>query len=167
MKITLIILGLLSEKNLYGYEIKKIIKERCGDFINIQFGSIYFAIKKAEKKEWIKKAGVEKNGTDPERCVYQILPAGRKYFQKGLRDYFNKNLIHFESDIVLMFADTLDAAQKEVFIEDRKEYLTAKLEEIQEILSTKKKKDNPRASSLFNYIESHLKTELAWIKSIK
>jgi PadR family transcriptional regulator, regulatory protein PadR len=165
MKITLIILGLLSEKNLYGYEIKKIIKDRCGDFINIQFGSIYFAIKKAEKKEWVKKASVEKNGTDPERCVYQLLPAGKKYFQKGLRDYFNKNLMHFESDIVLMFADSLEASQKEVFIEDRKEFLTNKLNELQETIGSKKKSVKPL--SLFNYIENHLKTELAWIKSIK
>ena len=39
-----VILGLLRQKPLYGYELKQIIEEYMGDWTDIKFGSIYFAL---------------------------------------------------------------------------------------------------------------------------
>ena len=88
MKIEITILGLLMEANLYGYEIKKKITERLDDYVDIKFGSIYYALKKAINNEWIKQIGTEKDSGSPERYVYQILPEGRKYFKKMIRQYY-------------------------------------------------------------------------------
>ena len=78
MKIEITILGLLMEGNLYGYEIKKKIVERLGEYVDIKFGSIYYAIKKAVENEWVKRVGTEKDGgkfpcgTCAPAAVYQI-----------------------------------------------------------------------------------------------
>jgi DNA-binding PadR family transcriptional regulator len=119
MKIEITILGLLMEGNLYGYEIKKKIVERLEDYVDIKFGSIYYAIKKAVDNEWVKRVGTEKESGNPERYVYEILPAGKKYYRKLLKQYFEQNLIHFDIDIVLMFFNSLSEEQHEQFIEDR------------------------------------------------
>ncbi|HNR88829.1 MAG TPA: PadR family transcriptional regulator [Spirochaetota bacterium] len=168
MKIEITILGLLMEGNLYGYEIKKKIFERLEDYVDIKFGSIYYAIKKALEHEWVKKVGTEKDGGNPERYIYQILPAGRKYFKKALKQYYEQCLIHFDIDIVLMFYNTLPGDQREQFIEDRIDIIKEKLAEIRV-----KSEGDSRAGAegsqehLFSYIENHLKAELAWLKSLK
>ena len=46
MSVRLVLLGLLHERPLYGYEIKQIIEEHMGDWTSIAFGSIYFALDK-------------------------------------------------------------------------------------------------------------------------
>ena len=45
MSIEIIILGLLIEGNLYGYDIRKRIGERLGEYTDVKFGSIYYALK--------------------------------------------------------------------------------------------------------------------------
>ena len=168
MKIELVILGLLLEGNLYGYEIKKKIIDRLGEYVDIKFGSIYYAIKKAIENEWIKRAGTEKDGGNPERYIYQILPTGRKYYKKLLKEYFESTQLHFETDIVLMFVDTLEKDQKEQFIEDRKESLKIRLADIRDKIDIEeKKKGQVNNLHLYTYIENHLKAELSWIKSLE
>ncbi|HEY1405315.1 MAG TPA: PadR family transcriptional regulator [Spirochaetota bacterium] len=168
MKIEIIILGLLMECNLYGYEIKKKIMERVDQYVDIKFGSIYYAIKKALENEWVKKVGTEKDGGNPERYIYQILPAGRKYYKKLLKQYFDQTMIHFDIDIVLMFFDSLEKDQKEVFIEERREIIKTKLAEIKDKIDKEEKKKTPETNLvLYSYIENHLKAELSWIKSLE
>jgi DNA-binding PadR family transcriptional regulator len=168
MKIDITILGLLMERNLYGYEIKKTIVERLHDYVDIKFGSIYYAIKKAVDNEWVKRVGTEKDGGNPERYIYEILPAGRKHYKKILKQYYDKNMIHFDIDIVLMFYNTLSQDQRDQFIEDRLEIIKDHLTHIKEKIEQDSKL--PEESSqihLYSYLEQHLKAELAWLKSLK
>jgi DNA-binding PadR family transcriptional regulator len=168
MKIEITILGLLMESNLYGYEIKKRIVDRLGEYVDIKFGSIYYAIKKAVDNEWVKRVGTEKDGGNPERYIYQILPAGRKYYKKLLKQYFDQTMIHFDIDIVLMFLGSLEKDQKETFIDERKEYLKVRLAELKEKIDTEEKRKGPESNiHLYNYLENHLRAELSWIKSLE
>lgn len=168
MRIELTILGLLLEGNLYGYEIKKKIVERLEGFLDIKFGSIYYAIKKAVKNGWVKKIGTEKEGGNPERYIYQILPAGKKYYKKLLKQYFENNLIHFDIDIVLMFLSSLSDEQMEQFIEERTTTVKDKLASIREKMKdTSKEAGNSSQALLYSYLENHLKAEQTWLKSFK
>ncbi len=163
MKIEITILGLLMEGNLYGYEIKKKIVERLEDYVDIKFGSIYYAIKKAVENEWVKRVGTEKESGNPERYVYEILPAGRKHYKKMLKQYFDHNLIHFDIDIVLMFYNALSDEQKESFLDDRITLVSEKIESI----SDKIKRSDESSSSyvhLLKYLQKHLVAELDWLK---
>ena len=168
MKIEITILGLLMEQNLYGYEIKKKIVDRMEDYFDIKFGSIYYAIKKAVKNGWVKRVGAEKKGGNPERYIYQIIPAGRKHYKKMLKQYFDHHLIHFDIDIVLMFFNSLAPEQKEQFIEDRTMLVKDKLYSIKKKIEDESKLSNESSQlQLFTYIENHLKAEVAWLKTLK
>ncbi len=168
MKIEITILGLLMEGNLYGYEIKKKIVERLKDYVDIKFGSIYYAIKKAVENEWVQRVGTEKEGGNPERYIYEIKPAGRKHYKKMLKQYFEHNLIHFDIDIVLMFYTNLTKEQKEQFVEDRIEAVKEKLSEIKEkITEAGKVPEESSQLHLYTYLENHLKSEMTWLKSLK
>lgn len=168
MKIEITILGLLLEENLYGYEIKKKIVERFEDYVDIKFGSIYYAIKKAVGNGWLKRVGVEKESGNPERYVYEILPAGKKHYKKILKQYFDQNLIHFDIDIVLMFYNSLSQEQKKQFIVERIAYVNEKLNLIKSKI--RKEKNIPIQESHLHvlvYLENHLNAELSWLKSLE
>lgn len=168
MKIEITILGLLMEQNLYGYEIKKKIVERLGDYVDIKFGSIYYAIKKAVDNEWVERVGTEKEGGNPERYIYQILPSGKKYYKKILKQYLDHNYIHFDIDIVLMFYNTLTKDQKEHFVEERIEYIQKKISEITKKMQKEKENSSPFSQyNVYSYLDYHMRAELNWIEELK
>ena len=80
MTVRLVILGLLRERPLYGYEIKQIIEEHMSDWTSIAFGSIYFALDKLAEEKFVEKVEVEQEGKRPSRSVYQITSTGREEF---------------------------------------------------------------------------------------
>ena len=166
MKIEIIILGLLLEGNLYGYEIKKKIEEQLEDYVDIKFGSIYYAIKKAVDNEWINRIGTEKESNNPERYVYEILPAGKKHYKKLLKQYFDSTFIHFNIDIILMFFNSLQKEQKESFIEERMAFINEKIKAMKDKMKGEAVKNSEHSrKQLFTYLLSHLEAELSWLKS--
>ncbi len=130
--------------------------------------AFYYAIKKAVDNGWVKRVGTEKEGGNPERYIYQIMPAGRKYYKKMLKQYFDHTMIHFDIDIVLMFYNSLQPEQKEAFIEDRMEAVKEKLAAIKEKVEEETKLPEDKSHiHVFTYLENHLKAELSWLKSLK
>lgn len=51
--IDLILLSLISQRDLYGYEIVKILKELSDDTYEMGEGTLYAALKRLEKKSWV------------------------------------------------------------------------------------------------------------------
>jgi len=75
----LAILSLIAEKDRHGYEIESLIEERgMREWTEIGFSSIYYILKKLEKKKWIKGKVVRQAGPGRSRVVYHISAAGRK-----------------------------------------------------------------------------------------
>ena len=77
-KNALVILGLLSEKRLHGYDIIREVKLRGYDhWANVNIASIYNNLARLEKQRAI-RARTERRGNMPERRVYAVTAAGRK-----------------------------------------------------------------------------------------
>ncbi len=152
MNTELIVLNLIAENDCGGYDIMKRIKEATVNNANIEYGSIYHRIKKAVSDDLIKPKKTIKGQGKPDKIVYQITPKGEKYIKKRFNQYLDKNHIHFDIDILLMFLDKVD----QEFIEERMEVVKEKLASI-----------NGKKSVLLSYLEYHLKAEMAWLKSLQ
>jgi DNA-binding PadR family transcriptional regulator len=164
MQIEIAILGLLMEGNLYGYEIKKIIVDRLQNLIDIKFGSIYYAIKKAITKGWVQKAGSEKDAGNPERYIYEILPAGKKHYKKLLKNYFEDHLLHFEIDPILLFVKDIPSESAGEFVRERIEMISLKIEEISKRINLNSESGDKEAIlPVLSYLEKHLNAELEWL----
>lgn len=75
--IELAILGLLCEKPQYGYEIEKTIEERnMRNWTKIGFSSIYYVLKKLEKKDLVDSQTEAVKGK-PSRKIFQPTEKGR------------------------------------------------------------------------------------------
>lgn len=76
-----IILSLLLEKDSYGYEISKNIREISEDLYTIKETTLYSAFSRLEKNKFIKSyLGEKTNGG--KRVYYQITEEGRAYYQE-------------------------------------------------------------------------------------
>ena len=83
----LVLLGLLKEGPKHGYEIKKTISQVLSTFTNIDSQSIYYPLRRLEKKGLVTKR-LGRKGKRPEKFVYKITKEGEKVFEKLLNDNF-------------------------------------------------------------------------------
>jgi DNA-binding PadR family transcriptional regulator/ADP-ribose pyrophosphatase YjhB (NUDIX family) len=86
----LVVLWLLSESRLHGYQIKRIISDPTLQFwFPIEYGSIYSVLRFLEKQGYAKSV-TERRGKRPERTRYAITPKGRQYFRQLLREAWSQ-----------------------------------------------------------------------------
>ncbi len=83
----LVVLWLLSESRLHGYQIKRTLSDPGLQFwFPIEFASIYSVLGFLERHGYARRVAVERHRNRPERTRYAITPKGRQYFQELLRD---------------------------------------------------------------------------------
>ena len=84
MNIKTILLGLLTQKSMSGYELKKLFSISFSYFSGLSFGSIYPALKKMEQQGLISmRLEIQENA--PNKKVYSITEQGRDEFQDLLK----------------------------------------------------------------------------------
>jgi len=169
MTVRLVILGLLLDRPLYGYEIKQIIEEHMSDWTSIAFGSIYFALDKLAAEKFVEKVEVEQQGKRPSRSVYEITAAGRTEFLRLLRESWQQvERQYFSVDVCLFFIDKLPPNEVAAYLRGRQAGLQATLEHLrhhrEEQLALPEVP--PIASAIFDHTFVHTQAELEWVTNL-
>jgi DNA-binding PadR family transcriptional regulator len=87
MDVKTILLGSLFDKNLSGYDLKKLFSLSFTFFSGLSYGSIYPALKKLEGEGLITMK-LEIQESNPNRKVYTITEAGKQVFLNSLKSPF-------------------------------------------------------------------------------
>ncbi len=169
MSTRVVILGLLRERPLHGYEIKRLIEDHMSDWTSIAFGSIYFALDKLSDEGLIEKVSVEQHGNRPSRSIFRITGKGREEFLRLLRETWNEvERSYFGLDIGLFFISALPADEVREAVRGR----IAAIEAARARLAAHEKAqlgDNsipPVAKAIFSHTLTHLEAELSWTKEL-
>ncbi|QOR67965.1 PadR family transcriptional regulator [Cytobacillus suaedae] len=100
----LIVLGLLRNKEMHGYEIQTIIQEsRMDRWSNVLSGSIYYALNKMENEQIIEVVKEERTGARI-RKIYKITENGEQQYQQLLRENLKLQPHSLKSDFMLSLA---------------------------------------------------------------
>ncbi|HNT77003.1 MAG TPA: PadR family transcriptional regulator [Anaerolineae bacterium] len=169
MTTRLVILGLLRDRPLYGYELKHIIEEHMGDWTAIAFGSIYYALDKLAGEGFVEQVGVEQEGARPARTVYQITETGRAEFLRLLREVWSAfERQYFAIDVGLAFMNALPAEEIKQYLHRRVTMLEEVLQHIQEHQAEQiANPDVPaQARAVFEHSRLHMEAELAWTRDV-
>lgn len=170
MSTRLVILGLLQNHPMYGYELKSMIEDHMADWTSIAFGSIYFALNKLSEEGLITKVATEQEGNRPSRTVYEITDEGRKEFMLLLRNQWTEvKQEYYDFDIALFFQEYLPTAEIISMLNGKVHGLEAAIKHLEghraESLANA---EVPRtAAAIFDHSLVHMKAELEWLKSLK
>lgn len=72
--IDLILLSLIAQRNMYGYEIVKVLKKVSDDTYEMSEGTLYSALKRLEKRRWVESYWQEADGG--RRKYYRLTDEG-------------------------------------------------------------------------------------------
>ncbi|WP_152658435.1 PadR family transcriptional regulator [Oceanobacillus sp. CFH 90083] len=87
--IDILLLNLLSGKDMYGYEMVKVLKDKSDQLYSMGEGTLYPALKRMEKKQWLQSYWSETE--KGRRKYYQITDEGNAILEKKLEEW---NRVH-------------------------------------------------------------------------
>ncbi|WP_391560092.1 PadR family transcriptional regulator [Robertmurraya sp.] len=83
---SLLLLQLLEERDMYGYELVKELESRSGNEFSVKEGTLYPALHKLEKQEYIECYWKEQE-KGPARKYYKITEAGKEMLLEKTREW--------------------------------------------------------------------------------
>ncbi len=169
MSTRLVILGLLRNGSLHGYELKHIIEEHMGDWTNIAYGSIYFALGKLREEGFIATEAANRTGRRPEKTVYAITKDGKNEFIRLLRETLRRqHQQYFDIDIAMAFIDALDPVEARELVCERMASLEKAVRylDIHESAERSKPEIPEVARLIFSHGRAHLLAELDWTREV-
>ncbi|MED1865761.1 PadR family transcriptional regulator [Fictibacillus nanhaiensis] len=89
-----LILSLLVKRDMYGYELAKLVREKSEDQFELKEGTLYLSLKRLEKNEWIESYWGDEHGPGGRRKYYRLTQQGKDGFEQKRREWqFVKRII--------------------------------------------------------------------------
>ncbi len=157
------ILGLLKERPMHGYELKKRLSYMLGHFWTVSYGSLYPALKRLEKSGAIERAYSVKEKTR-NRNVFRVTPRGEISFMRMLTENVTvASLADTEKfDLRMAFFQYLDPETRLRLLEMRRGLLEEQVEKFKAYRSTNKDEDLYR-TGLMRHKVSQVKSDIRWL----
>ncbi|MFJ7732869.1 PadR family transcriptional regulator [Lysinibacillus sp. NPDC097231] len=112
-----VVLGLLMEKELSGYDIKIVFEEVFTYFFDGSFGMIYPTLRQLEKEGKIKKEVVMQEGK-PNKKMYFITDEGREEFYQYMKTDVEKDVLRSDFLMRMYFGNYTDTQTMKKWIEE-------------------------------------------------
>lgn len=156
----LFILGLVAEKERYGYELKKLLIDYYVT-TGITMTTIYRSLKYAERQGWV--TGAYRESKNFIKYQYSITSKGKKKLQDEIEYYLSQELMMYykEFNTALRFRLILEEEKVITALKKRKAKLTEKLNNLSKYIDD----PGPGSKASFQHVKNYLNNEIKWINS--
>lgn len=157
----LLLLGVLRQQGMHGYQVHDFIDRYLASCTDLKKPTAYFLLDKMAKAGWI-TAEQAREGHRPPRRVYRLTPEGEAAYQRLLRNNLAAYVpAYFVSDIGLAFLDDVPPAEARALFARRREALAA------ELAAAQAAPVHPGSLQwLVEHRQRHLQAELEWLDVI-
>lgn len=160
------ILGLLNQRPMHGYEIKKEFEKSVSFIWSINIGQLYTLLKKMEKeKEIVKKEVSQKN--KPDKLVYKITDKGKSNLRKWLSEPVVMRQTKDEFYLKMMFLTEAKKEDAKKYIDEQMDIIKKQLNEFNKIKNTNENNRNKFISVLLEASIMHFQVDIQWLNLYK
>ncbi len=172
------VLGLLKERSMHGYELRKQLGAMLGPFWQVSWGSLYPTLRRLAKAGAVEKLAEEKPPKRPSKTaksgslnsgrrktVYRITPAGEAMFTEMLEETAAAvDTEHFT--LKLAFFRYLKPETRLALLERRRAYLQEKLAQFKTNLRDYRERIDSYTLSLQNHSMAATQSDIEWIDEL-
>jgi len=160
------ILGLIVERDMHGYEIETLIKERgMRNWTEIGFSSIYHILSLLDREGLIQSRMESAPGKGPARKIFEITPEGRSRYRKEALTALATSVRPYPLFIQGLAAlPALPPAEAADALASYRQGLAERLEE----MKSKDQVELPfHVAAMFSYSETMIRAESEWAASFE
>jgi DNA-binding PadR family transcriptional regulator len=161
MERELLLLGLLRQTDMHGYQLHEFIHRNMASCVDLKKATAYYLLDKMTESGWLIPTEEQEGGRPPRR-VYQLTEAGESAYQAMLRENLSTHYeARFTGDIGFVFLDSLPAEEAVNLLSHRRTALQAELDAAQTV--------PPHVGTsqlVIEHLVRHLRTELDWLDEV-
>jgi DNA-binding PadR family transcriptional regulator len=167
MNVRLLVLGLLKERPMHGYELKRIAHDnRIESWSGVLAGSIYHALKTMQREKLIASAREAKPATRP-RVVYSITLSGRRALKQLVKQALAAPVRGFPTDLygALLHIEAVSPREKAAALARQIHTLEAEIADWS-AARTKQLGDSVESGMLFDNALRHMRMNLDLLRRL-
>lgn len=162
----LAILGLLKERPMHGYELRKQLGQKLGLFWTVSFGSLYPTLRRLEKRGAVAKVTPTPQ-TSRRKQEYRLTEDGEREFLELLEEGSGGNIEQEKFSLRLAFFRYLRPENRIRLLERRKAYLQDKLDEGRRSLRrARSNRADTYTVSLVRHGMDTMAADIAWLDEL-
>lgn len=162
----LAILGLLKERAMHGYELKRLLGQRLGFFWTVSFGSLYPTLRKLESAGCVERVP-DTDARSRRRQVFRITDGGEAQFLELIGQGSASAWEEDKFPLRFAFFRYLPTETRVWLLERRRDYLEDKLGEGRSGLArARRNRADPYTISLMRHGVEQTEHDLRWIDEL-
>lgn len=161
--IEMAVLGLLKDKSMHGYELKKELTAGLGQFWQFSYGSLYPSIKRLEKSGAVERI-FPKQDVKRRLNIYRVTPKGEQMFAEMMAEQSAVDDARFS--MKLSFFRYMNATDRVEFLERRRAYLADKLVDLRSKLKAYKERMDAYTYRLVEHGVDTTSADLKWVDTL-
>lgn len=168
----LLVLGLLCQQSMSGYDIQNMIQmtdaERWGGILS---GSIYYALKKLNEGGYVEISTIENTGYR-QKAIYSITEKGRVYFETLICESLKKSTVFYPTSLYsgLTFMNMISDEKARFYLGQQRDALMNELEQLEKGREEKRvaldNKFPPLTELIFDNMFQNVKRQLEFINKV-
>jgi DNA-binding PadR family transcriptional regulator len=157
----LAILGLLKERSMHGYQLKKRLSESLGPFWQVSYGSLYPALKRLQRQEAV-EMDFPKGEVLRRKNVYRITDEGERLFAQMVESP-DEGVDDNGFRVRLAFFRHLKPEARIGVMERRRAVLTNRLKELKDRLTSHRERADGYTLSLMRHGMDTTEHDIRWL----
>ena len=161
----LAILGLLKDKAMHGYELRKQLNTKLGHFWSVSFGSLYPTLRRLEARGAVETIFSD-DETSRRKNIYRITERGETEFLELIEDRASTSWEEDKFPLRLAFFRYLKPELRIRLLERRKAFLEVRLEELHRSVGEGRGRLDSYTLSLLQHSEDQIHSDIAWLDDL-
>lgn len=161
----LAILGLLKERSMHGYQLKKSLSETLGPFWQVSYGALYPALKRLRTQGAVEEVFPKKTKVGRRRNVYRLTDKGQRLFTELLESVGERGMASDDNSfrVRLAFFRYLKPETRIGVLERRRAALYVRLGELKQRLTSRA---DDYTLSLMRHGMDSTERDISWVDDL-
>jgi len=164
-KVDLLVLGLLMDKPMHGYEISQVIKtEGIDNWFNVSMATIYYSLNKLRNQGLVAETKYQEAGS-PARSVFRLTEAGREAFFEAMdKSLSSQERPYFDYDLGILMLNKVPRDRALALMEERLKFLEEWADSSQvALLAAQQRGNSPLHLAILEHDAAYARLEADWL----
>ncbi|MGD9147034.1 MAG: DUF4388 domain-containing protein [Anaerolineae bacterium] len=167
-KIDLLLLGLLLDRPMHGYELfQQIQAEEIDSWFNVSMAGVYYSLGKLRDQGLVAESR-QRGGRSPRRSIYRLTEKGRAAFFSAMEaQALSQDQVYLDYDIVIYLLNKLPLQRAIPLLEQHQAFLVEQAQGVQSALLAEQARDNsPLRLAVLDHRRRFLEMEQSWLDGV-
>jgi DNA-binding PadR family transcriptional regulator len=167
-KIDLLLLGLLLERPMHGYELhQEIQSEGIDTWFNASMAGVYYSLGKLRDQGLVVELR-QRGGRSPRRSIYRLTEEGRLAFFAAMETHaLSQEQVYLDYDLILYLLNKLPLQRAIALLEEHRSSLEAQARQAHAALAAEREGDpSPLKLAILEHRRRYLEMEQSWLSDV-